>query len=301
MPFDAPLATRLIDLALDEDVGRGDVTTLATVLPTTLATARIDTREPCIVAGLPVLERVFARVGTGVTVVPLVAEGEAIVAGTTLARLRGPARVLLVGERLALNLLQRMCAIATCTRRFVAAVAGTGARIADTRKTAPGQRLFDKYAVRIGGGVNHRTGLDAGILIKENHIAAAGSITTALRRVRAEAPFPLRVHVEVRSLAEVQEALAAGAEGLLLDNMNAATLRQATALCRGRVLTEASGGVTLGNVAEVAAAGVDIISVGALTHSAGNIDLTMLLDLVATGPAAAPGAQPLETKPDGPP
>jgi nicotinate-nucleotide pyrophosphorylase (carboxylating) len=190
----------------------------------------------------------------------------------------GDAASLLQGERVALNLLQRMCGIATLTSRFVAAVTGTRARIVDTRKTTPGLRQLEKYAVRVGGGINHRTGLYDGVLIKENHIAAAGGITEAIRRARAYIPHTLKIEIETESLAQVDEALASGADIIMLDNMSLDEMHSAVALIAGRALVEASGGVNLESVRSIAETGVDIISVGALTHSPRAMDISMLLE-----------------------
>ena len=197
---------------------------------------------------------------------------------TTLAVVAGDAATLLQGERVALNLLQRMCGIATLTSRFVEAVAGTRARIVDTRKTTPGLRQLEKYAVRIGGGINHRTGLYDGVLIKENHIAAAGGIPEAIRRARAYIPHTLKIEIETETLAQVDEALMAGADIIMLDNMSLEEMRRAVSVIAGRAQIEASGGVNLESVRAIAETGVDIISVGALTHSPRAMDISMLLE-----------------------
>ena len=270
----------IVDRALAEDIGQGDCTTAATAPPDLLGVGRIVAKEACVVAGLELLPIVWSRLGGAVAIELLAADGDAVAPKTVIARLDGPFRALLLGERVALNLLQRTCGIATATRRYVDAVAGTGARIADTRKTAPGLRTLDKYAVRVGGGANHRTALDGGVLIKENHVAAAGSITVAVERARRVAPFTLKVEVETRDLDEVREALAAGADIIMLDNMTRDDMREAVALVDGRALVEASGNMTLARVRAVAETGVDVISVGALTHSVRAADLSMLINLM---------------------
>jgi len=233
----------------------------------------LRTRLAGVIAGLGVAEAVFRRLDPQVVFEQGVAEGEEVVAGTVLATVRGRARALLSGERVALNFLQHLSGIATFTRAYVRAIAGTRARIVDTRKTTPGLRMLEKYAVRVGGGHNHRFGLSDGVLVKDNHLTVVGSLTQAIRRARQKVHHLLRVEVEVESLDQVREALAAGADILLLDNMSLEALREAVRLAQGRALTEASGGITLDNVAAVAATGVDFISVGALTHSAPALDI----------------------------
>jgi nicotinate-nucleotide pyrophosphorylase (carboxylating) len=279
--FDLPAVASLVRAALAEDVGAGDVTTRLTVRPDTRARAEISAKENAMVAGLPLIRKVCAAAGGGVEVTEHLGDGARVVAGDVLATLFGPAQTLLTIERVTLNLLQHLSGIATMTARFVAAVSGHGCRIVDTRKTTPGLRVLEKYAVRVGGGFNHRSALDDGILIKNNHITAAGGIGAAVAAARAGAPHGLKVEIECTTLAEVDEALAAGAEILLLDNMSVAQLTQAVQHIRGRALIEASGGITLANVAAVAASGVDIISIGALTHSVQAVDLHMTLYLAS--------------------
>ena len=266
------------DLArwLAEDVGRGDWTTDAVVPAHARGEALIQTREPAIVAGAEVARMVF-ELASPECAWEGVADGEQVDPGASIATVKGPARALLTAERTALNLLSRLCGIATFTRSFVDQARGTPARIVDTRKTTPGLRVLEKAAVVSGGGSNHRFGLDDGILIKDNHIAAAGSITTAVERARVAAPFGLLVEVEVQDLDGLDEALAAGAQAVLLDNMGPELVREAVGRAGGKVLLEASGGIDLGNVRSYAETGVDIISIGALTHSAPSIDLTMEL------------------------
>lgn len=269
---------RVLQRALREDWGHGDVTSDLTVPPERQGRARVRAKAGGVVAGIEAAAVGAALVG-GVRVELHVTDGQAVDAGTWLAELDGPARSLLAIERVVLNLIQHLSGVATLTRRYVDAVAGTGARIVDTRKTLPGLRGLQKYAVRVGGGINHRFGLSDGILIKNNHIIAAGSIAAAVRAARLRAPHTLRVEVECASLEDVDEALAAGAEALLLDNMDVPTLRAAVRKVAGRVLTEASGGVRLDNVRAIAETGVDLISVGALTHSAPALDVHMRLEV----------------------
>ena len=271
----------LLRAALQEDLGQGDVTTAATVAPGQPGRAQIVVKEsPHIVfCGGVLLAEVFRLAGAAPRMKLLAPEGKILAHGERAAEVEGQLAGLLIGERTALNFVQLMSGIASLTRRYVDAVAGTGARIIDTRKTHPGLRLVEKYAVRAGGGYNHRFGLDSGVLIKENHIAAAGSVRQALERARKLVPHTMRVEIECETLAQVGEALAAGADSILLDNMTLDDLRRARALApAGRVLLEVSGGVTLDGVRAIAETGVDLISVGALTHSAPAVDLSMRID-----------------------
>ena len=277
---DLPQVDDLIRAAIEEDLGRGDVTTRLTVPIGLRATATVLAKQDGVVAGLPLIARVFAVMGAReVTVDERVRDGDTFTAGTVLATLEGPAEDLLVGERLSLNLLQQLSGVATLTRRFVDAVAGTNARVIDTRKTTPGLRALEKYAVRLGGGHNHRAGLDDGILIKDNHIIAAGGIGAALAAARRGASHGLRIEIECSTLTQVDEALAAGAEAILLDNMSVAELAEAVRHVAGRAVTEASGGITLDTVRAIAETGVDLISVGALTHSAPAVDISMKIKI----------------------
>ena len=262
--------------ALAEDVGPGDVTTRATVPPGARARARITQKEPGVIFGLQAAERVFATLDPDVAGTRLAAEGIWREGGPVLD-LEGPAAALLTGERTALNLLGRLSGVATATARYVDAVRGTGARILDTRKTTPGLRLLEKAAVAAGGGTNHRTGLFDAILIKENHAAMAGGVGAAVRAARAAAP-ELPLEVECRTAAEVDEALEAGATRLLLDNMDPPQLRTMVERVDGAAELEASGGIDLETIRDVAETGVDFISVGALTHSAPSLDLSLLLE-----------------------
>jgi nicotinate-nucleotide pyrophosphorylase (carboxylating) len=265
----------IVRLALAEDIGRGDLTTEATVAPTALAHAEIRQKQAGVLCGLPVVEMIFACVDPTVRLVRLAEEGS-WGDRRAVATVEGPARAILSAERSALNFLQRLSAVATISHRAATAVAGTGAMVLDTRKTAPGQRVLEKYAVRVGGCRNHRAGLDDGILIKENHIRAAGGITSAVRAALARVAPMGQVEVEVTTLDELDEAIAAGAQVVLVDNADNTLLRAAVARVAGRVTLEASGGVTLDNLAEIARTGVQYISMGALTHSAGALDFSLV-------------------------
>ncbi len=269
----------LIRRFLAEDVGQKDLTA-AIVPPSLLATAEVVTREAMVLCGRDWFAAVFCELDPSCQVAWRVAEGEEVAAGTVLCRLEGPARALLTGERTALNLLQTLSGTATVARRFAQAVAGTQAVVLDTRKTIPGLRLLQKYAVKVGGCENHRFGLFDGILIKENHIAAVGSIRAAVAQAKALYPG-IPVEVEVESLAELEEGLAAGAELLLLDNFALEELRQAVAIAKGKALLEASGNIDLNNIRQVAATGVDRISVGALTKHLKAVDLSLRIRLEA--------------------
>ncbi|MBN2574422.1 MAG: carboxylating nicotinate-nucleotide diphosphorylase [Deltaproteobacteria bacterium] len=287
--LDALLATpavlRLVDLALEEDLGRGDVTTEAVIDRDATATAQLVARESLVLAGLGLCTLVFQRVDAEVVAAESAKDGDRIAAGTAVASYRGRAASLLAAERTALNFVQRLSGTATLARAFVEAAAGSRLRIADTRKTTPGFRLLEKYAVRVGGASNHRCDLGSGLLIKDNHVAVAGGVRQAVEKARGRAPHGLRIEVEVDSLAELEEALAAGADVILLDNFSPADLDRAVARTGPlpqRPLLEVSGGVTLRRIPELARAGVDIVSVGALTHSARAVDLS--LDIGINGP-----------------
>jgi nicotinate-nucleotide pyrophosphorylase (carboxylating) len=280
----------ILDLALAEDVGGGDVTTLATVPAGTHARGTLVAKAAGVVSGVDVAGAVFHRVNPAVAYLPRVPDGARVRPGDPIARVEGLAGSLLTAERVALNLLQRLSGVATLTARYVEAVAGTRARIIDTRKTTPGLRLLEKAAVRHGGGHNHRFGLADGVLIKDNHLAALGApgpgrVRRAVELARARAPHTLRIEVEVTTLAEVEEAVAAGADVILLDNMDVPTIGQAVELVAGRALLEASGGMTLEKVRAVAETGVDLISVGALTHSAPALDISLEFDFGSGGAA----------------
>jgi nicotinate-nucleotide pyrophosphorylase (carboxylating) len=265
----------ILQVALEEDIGAGDVTTTS-ILPVDLhLTGKIVTREAGTAAGLEVARLVFRLVDEQIVSRAYLADGDLIMPGQTLAEIRGPGGGILSAERVALNFLQRMSGIATLTRRFVEAVKGSKAVILDTRKTAPGLRILDKLAVQMGGGKNHRFGLYDMVLIKDNHIAAAGGIREAISRVRATIGSGLAIEVEVKSMTELQEALALRPDRIMLDNMRLEDMSNAVALAAGQVELEASGNVTLDNVADIAATGVDFISVGALTHSAPALDISL--------------------------
>ncbi|MHC1696496.1 MAG: carboxylating nicotinate-nucleotide diphosphorylase [Geobacteraceae bacterium] len=268
---------KIIENALLEDIHTGDITTMAVVPEKRSAGARLIAKESMVLAGIDVAARVFVLVDSAVQFNARFPDGALLRAGDVIADITGEAASLLQAERVALNLLQRMSGIATLTARYKEAVAGTAAKVVDTRKTTPGLRQLEKYAVRVGGGRNHRTGLYDAVLIKENHIAAAGGISIAIERARAFVPHTMKIEVETETLGQVGEALDAGADIIMLDNMDLETMRQAVAMIAGRSLCEASGGVSLETIAAIAATGVDIISVGALTHSARAMDISMLL------------------------
>lgn len=277
MYWDTPHVRALVELALQEDLGTGDVSTAATVPADCVAVAEVRAKSELVFCGGPLAQLVLRRVDPAVAVKTLVAEGAAVTPGTIVLSLRGQAASILLAERTMLNFLGRMTGIATATRAAVAAVAGSSARILDTRKTLPAFRMLDKYAVRAGGGDNHRSALDSGVLLKDNHIAAAGGVAAAVRAARAAAPHLLKVEVEVESIEQLDQALAAGADLIMLDNMDAATMRAAVARTAGRARLEASGNMTLERLREVAATGVDYISLGSLTHSVRAGDLSLRL------------------------
>ncbi|HBI16386.1 MAG TPA: carboxylating nicotinate-nucleotide diphosphorylase [Desulfobulbaceae bacterium] len=261
---------------LAEDIGAGDITTDAVFQVDQIVTAVLKAREPLVAAGMSLVAgRVFQLLNSAVIVETAVADGCQVEAGSVLLRARGPVRDLLRGERVALNLVQRLCGIATLTHSYVAQVAGLDVRITDTRKTTPGLRMLEKYAVRVGGGSNHRFNLADGVLLKDNHLAACGSISAAVQRVRAFVPHTLRIEVEAETMAQVQECLDCGVEVIMLDNMKLPEMREAVRLISGRALVEASGGVTLETVRSIAETGVNLISVGRLTHSAPACDIGM--------------------------
>jgi len=270
-----PSLRRIIRLALEEDLGSGDITTDALIDPWISGNASLFVREEIVLAGLPLFKRVLQTMDSQIEYEEYFNEGDRVSAGKEICLLKGSLSSILKGERTALNFLQRMCGIATLTSRYVETVKPFGARILDTRKTAPGLRWLDKYAVRIGGGSNHRFGLFDGILIKDNHIAAVGSITRAVELARRKAPHTLRIEVEVEDLAGADEAFKAGADAILLDNMALQQMHKVVQSLKGRLIIEASGGITLESVLDVAKTGVDVISVGALTHSARTADLSL--------------------------
>ena len=264
-----------IEAALQEDMPNGDITSESVIPAGSRSEAYFLAKEDGVLAGLPVASRVFQKLDPSIIFIERFREGAAFHQSDRLARVKGPTIALLKGERTALNFLQRLCGVATITRRFVEAVAGTKARILDTRKTTPGLRLLEKYAVRTAGATNHRVSLSDMVLIKDNHLRRVGSVSEAVRRARAAARPGLRVEVEAADLLQVREALAAKADMIMLDNMSIETMRQAVGLAAGRVPLEASGNMTLDRVRAVAETGVDFISVGALTHSAKAIDISL--------------------------
>ena len=281
VPMDATAARSfdaIIKNALAEDIGEGDITSRAVVDADARWSGRITARARGVVAGLGIAARTFALVHPATKIELAVPDGSRVEAGSVLAKIDGAARSLLTAERVALNFLGRLSGIATLTRRYVDAAAGTNAKITDTRKTTPGLRALERYAVRAGGGVNHRFGLSDAVLVKDNHVAAVGSVREAVRRARAGVGSNIVVEIECDRLDQVEDALAAGADSVLLDNMDTATMRRAVDLARGKAIVEASGGMTLERVAETAAAGVDVISVGALTHSAPALDVALDFD-----------------------
>ncbi len=266
---------RLIDLALEEDIATGDITTRALIDPDARGRGVIMAKAPMVVAGLMVARRVFNRLDADLWVVENAAEGRRAASGTPLMTAEGRMAALLTAERTALNFLQRLCGIATHVRRYVDMLQDTSVRLVDTRKTTPGWRALEKYAVRVGGASNHRFNLSDGILIKDNHIAACGGIAAAVERARHAAPHGLKIEVETETLTEVETALTAGADIIMLDNMEPDEIQAAVRLIGGRALVEISGGVDRDNLKTLAACGADIISVGALTHAARAVDISM--------------------------
>lgn len=276
-PLSADDYRDLVRRALAEDVGRGDITTAGTVDPATRVRAIVLAKSRCVIAGLDVAIEAFRQLDASVDVTIHHGDGTLCAPGTTVADIRGRADALLIGERTALNFIQRLSGIATLTRQFVDAAAGR-ITILDTRKTTPLMRVLEKYAVRAGGGTNHRFGLDDGILIKDNHVRLAGGVVAAVQRMRA-ANHNMPVEVEAQSLREVDEALAAGADIVLLDNLSTDAIIAAVGKCRGKARTEISGGVTLARLPELAATGADFVSIGALTHSAPAADLSLEIEM----------------------
>jgi len=275
VPMLTPRTDHLIDLALDEDAGLGDVTSRAIFPASHTSRAYISAGHDLVVCGLEVAARVFARVDPALQVRLAARDGDRVKRGGIVLRVAGPTAALLTAERTALNFLQRLSGVATQARKYAAAVSGTGVRIVDTRKTTPGWRALEKYAVRTGGCVNHRSSLGEHVLIKDNHIAAAGSLAQAVRQGRAAAPHLARIEVEAKTLAEVREAVRAAADVILLDNMTPAQVRAAVAAIGGAATIEVSGGVRYETLRDYAQPGVDVISIGALTHSAPAADLSL--------------------------
>ena len=269
---------KIITMSLEEDAPNGDITTIATVSPDAVISGRFVAKADGIICGLEIIGRTFEICGGGFELETYFKDGEAVRKGDIIARVKGNAQTILTGERTALNLIQRASGIATLTAAAVAQIKGTSAKICDTRKTMPGLRVLDKYAVRAGGGSNHRFCLSDGILIKDNHIKAAGSITEAVTRAKAYAPHTLKVEVEVETIGELKEALAAKADIIMLDNMSNEMMRESVAIVAGKALTEASGNMGEKDLRAVAETGVDLISIGALTHSVKALDISLKFD-----------------------
>ena len=269
----------LIESALREDIGKGDITTNALIPDSLVTTATMTAKADGVVAGMPVAEAVFRILSTQIEWNPRVQDGDIIKKGDLLVEISGPFRALLTGERLALNFLQRMSGIATMTALFVGQVAGSRTKILDTRKTVPGLRILDKYAVKAGGGENHRIGLFDMVLIKDNHIKVAGGITKAVTQIRSQVPKKMKIEVETTSMSEVLEALEMKADIIMLDNMSNDLMKECVAVINHRAKVEASGNMSLERVKEVAATGVDYISIGALTHSVTALDISMNIKL----------------------
>jgi len=266
---------QIIRLALAEDIGTGDVTTTSVVPAGRSIEGHLKAKEAGIICGLEVAARVFSMLDAGIQFINKCADGDAVDPGRLIAVIRGPAQGILTGERVALNFLQRLSGIATQARLYADMVKGTGAVVTDTRKTTPGMRYLEKYAVKTGGASNHRMNLADGVLIKDNHIRAAGGIIAAVNMAREKAPRMLKVEVEAETLEDVREALAAGADIIMLDNMDVATMQEAVRMIGGRALVEASGNMDQRDLREVALAGVDMISIGALSHSVRSLDISL--------------------------
>ena len=270
----------LIEIALKEDMGSGDITTDNIVDPDLEGKGVIIAKEPFVIAGLDVADQVFKYLNAGVIFNPVYSDGDFVKQGETIANVKGNLRALLSGERTALNFLQRLSGIATCVRSYVDELKNKRVRLVDTRKTTPGWRVLEKYAVRVGGAHNHRMGLYDGVLIKDNHIAACGGIQKAVDRIRTRVSHLVKIEVEVSTLDQVKEALKAGAEVIMLDNMSMEQIKEAAAFIKKKALVEVSGNVTKSGLNSLADAGVDIISVGALTHSARCVDMSMRIEAV---------------------
>lgn len=279
-----PAIDKLIGVALTEDIGHGDITTENLIAPEAQGVGEIVAKEACVLAGLDIARQVFTTLDSSMAVATEFKDGDSVTIGEVILTATGTLHGLLLGERTALNFLQRLSGIATHVRAHADRLANRPTRLVDTRKTTPGWRALEKYAVRVGGGENHRTGLYDGVLIKDNHIAVCGGISTAVTTVRKRISHLIKVEVEAGTLEEVQEAIDAGADTIMLDNMDLPMIREAVALIKGRALVEASGRVHIDNLTDLADAGVDIISVGALTHSAKSVDLSMRIK--AGGPAS---------------
>ncbi len=266
---------KLIELALEEDIGPGDITTAHLIKPDQQGQAHIIAKEPLVLAGLDIARRVFKSLNPNIQFIPLASDGDEIAAAATIVEVTGGMQTLLTGERTALNFLQRLSGIATMVRKYVQVVAMHNIQLVDTRKTTPGWRVLEKYAVRIGGAANHRMGLYDGVLIKDNHIAACGGIAVAVRTARKAVSHLVKIEVETSDLDQVQQALDAGADVIMLDNMNFEQIKAAVAKIAGRALVEVSGGIRKDQLVALAQTGVDMLSIGALTHSACSVDMSM--------------------------
>lgn len=275
----SPEIKKLISDALAEDIGTGDITTLSTISADAQARGKYRAKEDGVLCGIEIARAVYTEIDPDIVFTAFFSDGDLIKKGDIIAEVSGNARNLLTGERVGLNLMQRMSGIATRTREAVKQVEGTNAKIADTRKTTPGLRVIEKMAVKVGGGTNHRFNLADGILIKDNHIVAAGGITAAVKAARKNAPHTLKIEVEVETLEELREALDAGADIIMLDNMDNDTMREAVKIANGKALTEASGNMGDKDLSEVAKTGVDIISIGALTHTVRSLDISLKFTL----------------------
>ena len=270
---------KIIELALEEDIGSGDITTLSTIPENTTAHGRFIAKQDTVICGIDVAKKVFHKIDSSVVFTAYFKDGDSVKIGDVIAEVDGNARSMLTAERCALNIMQRLSGVAQRTAECVEMVKGTNAKIADTRKTTPGMRALEKYAVRIGGGTNHRYNLADGVLIKDNHIAAAGSITAAVKNARSIIPHTLKIEVEVETFDQLNEAIEAGADIIMLDNMSNEDMAQAVKICNGRAMLEASGNMDRRNLYDVAQTGVDIISIGALTHTIKAADISLKFKL----------------------
>lgn len=269
----------IIALALDEDIGSGDITTLSTIPAGTTAHGRFIAKQDTVICGIDIAKKVFHTIDKNICFKAYFADGAKVKCGEIIAEVDGDARAMLTAERTALNIMQRLSGVATRTAECVAMIEGTKAKIADTRKTTPGMRALEKYAVRVGGGTNHRFNLADGVLIKDNHIAAAGGITQAVTNSRKLIPHTLKIEVEVESFAQLEEAISAGADIIMLDNMSNEDMAKCVEITAGRALLEASGNMDRRNLRDVAETGVDIISIGALTHTIKAADISLKFEL----------------------
>lgn len=271
----------LIDIALKEDIGLGDITTENLISADLQGAATIVAKEELTICGFDVARKVFERLDPQINFTPYFSDGDVVLKGQKVLKIEGRMTALLMGERTALNFMQRLSGISTLTRSYVKLVKNSKVRLVDTRKTTPGLRSLEKYAVRMGGGSNHRTGLFDGVLIKDNHIAACGGIKNALNQIRSKISHLIKIEIETESLDDVKEALAAGADVIMLDNMSLEQIEEAVKIINGRALVEVSGGVTAARLSKLAVTGVDLISVGALTHSAKAVDLSMKIQFTS--------------------